>query len=252
MLVTNTETAMVSKRSLVLLVLVLLLLMEFLSPVDARVEFQYKRYTYRKKRDDKKYRTAKQRCEMSSECQGIFGVDHTKCVRICISETCYNELYGEDPLEEGEIDVRLNSFKGCLSQVAVVDFWWMASYLLQWSVFWSIQVCLSQLLSQSVLKNICVVDAASITQKCFIICKIHFILYLVVLSWDQDRVHTWCCTIPVLVLVLLQPVFTRIILHLRGTEPDKYHINSNCVNWGKILAHSSFSIIFIHNLAVQL
>ena len=122
MLVTNTETAMVSKRSLVLLVLVLLLLMEILLPVDARVEFQYKRYTYRKKRDDKKYRTAKQRCEMSSECQGIFGVEHTKCVRICISETCYSELYGEDPLEEGEIDVRLNSFKGCLSQVAVVDF----------------------------------------------------------------------------------------------------------------------------------
>lgn len=113
---------MVSKRSSVWFVLLLLLLLDILSIVDARVEFQFKRYTYRKKRDDKKYRTARQRCEMSAECQGIFGVDHTRCVRMCISETCYNELYGDDPLEEGEIDVRFNSYKGCLSQVAVVDF----------------------------------------------------------------------------------------------------------------------------------
>jgi hypothetical protein len=27
------------------------------------------------------------------------------------------QVYGEDPLEEGEIDVRLNSFKGCFHQV---------------------------------------------------------------------------------------------------------------------------------------
>lgn len=39
-----------------------------------------------------------------------------------MSEFCYNELYGEDELEEGEIDVRLNSFKGCLSQVKMEDF----------------------------------------------------------------------------------------------------------------------------------
>ena len=113
---------MASKWSSVWFALALLLLMEILSPVDARAEFQFKRYTYRKKRDDKKFRTAKQRCEMASECQGIFGVDHTKCVRMCISETCYNELYAFDPLEEGEIDVRLNSYKGCLSQVPVADF----------------------------------------------------------------------------------------------------------------------------------
>ncbi|KAK7506027.1 hypothetical protein BaRGS_00002749 [Batillaria attramentaria] len=85
-------------------------------------QYNYKHYTYRKKRDDKKYRNARQRCDMTSECQGIYGVEHTKCVRMCISEICYNELYGDDPLEEGEVDVRLNSFKGCLSQVAVADF----------------------------------------------------------------------------------------------------------------------------------
>ena len=36
--------------------------------------------------------------------------------RQCISPTCYNALYSADPLEKGEIDVRLNSFKGCFHQ----------------------------------------------------------------------------------------------------------------------------------------
>ncbi|KAL8604640.1 hypothetical protein ACOMHN_013420 [Nucella lapillus] len=112
-----------TKRKIFFITVAVLLLMEILFPaVSARVQFQFKRYTYRKKRDDKKYRSAKQRCEMSSECHGFWGVEQTKCVRMCISETCYKELYGDDPLEEGEVDVRLNSYKGCLSQVAVVDF----------------------------------------------------------------------------------------------------------------------------------
>jgi hypothetical protein len=102
-------------------VLITVLLLDNLL-VEARVQYQYKHYTFRKKRDDKKYRAAKQRCEMNGECQGIFGVDQVKCIRMCISEECYNELYSSDPLEEGEVDVRFNSFKGCLSQVAVVDF----------------------------------------------------------------------------------------------------------------------------------
>ncbi|XP_076434711.1 uncharacterized protein LOC143274699 [Babylonia areolata] len=114
---------MLTRRNVFIIAVALFLMTELLFPVtQARVQYQFKRYTYRKKRDDKKYRNAKQRCEMSSECHGLWGVDHTKCVRICISETCYNELYGDDPLEEGEVDVRLNSYKGCLSQVAVVDF----------------------------------------------------------------------------------------------------------------------------------
>ena len=37
--------------------------------------------------------------------------------RQCINPTCYNILYGSDMLEQGEIDVRLNSFKGCFHQL---------------------------------------------------------------------------------------------------------------------------------------
>ncbi|XP_033737636.1 uncharacterized protein LOC117325489 [Pecten maximus] len=95
--------------------LALLLLFE-VSTEAGGVIYNFKRYTYKKKRDDKKYRNAKTVCEVKTECLRQHGVDQTACVRQCISKFCYNELYGNDSLEEGEIDVRLNSFKGCLAQ----------------------------------------------------------------------------------------------------------------------------------------
>ncbi|KAI8749175.1 hypothetical protein BgiMline_028479 [Biomphalaria glabrata] len=106
-------------RAVLAAVLLVLLIVQLCECVK---EFPYKRYTYRKKRDDKRYKSARQRCEMEAECQGLWSVKHTKCIRMCMSEFCYNELYGDDELEEGEIDVRLNSFKGCLSQVKIEDF----------------------------------------------------------------------------------------------------------------------------------
>lgn len=81
-------------------------------------QYQYKRYTYKKKRDDKKYRNAKTPCESRPDCLARHGIDQVMCVRECMSKFCYDELYKDDPLEEGEIDVRLNSFKGCLAQQA--------------------------------------------------------------------------------------------------------------------------------------
>ena len=79
-------------------------------------QYQFKRYTYKKKRDDKKFRNAKTPCEGRPDCLAHQGVDQLMCVRECMSKFCYEELYKNDLLEEGEIDVRLNSFKGCLSQ----------------------------------------------------------------------------------------------------------------------------------------
>lgn len=52
-------------------------------------------------------------CEQSPSCWNLSGVEQTSCVRQCISPPCYNLLYTPDLLEDGEIDVRLNSFKGC-------------------------------------------------------------------------------------------------------------------------------------------
>lgn len=101
---------------------VILILTAIVYLCDGVTQYHYKHYTYRKKRDDRRYKSARQRCEMEAECQGHWGLPQTKCVRKCMSEFCYSELYGEDELEEGEIDVRLNSFKGCLSQVKMEDF----------------------------------------------------------------------------------------------------------------------------------
>ncbi|XP_045615295.1 uncharacterized protein [Procambarus clarkii] len=52
-------------------------------------------------------------CAQSPRCLELRGVHHTRCVRQCVSPSCYLDIYIHDELEEGEIDVRLASFKGC-------------------------------------------------------------------------------------------------------------------------------------------
>lgn len=101
--------------------LVCLILVTVFNLILCRKEYIFKRYTYRKKRDDKKYKSVRQHCETNADCHGLWGVKHTACIRKCMSPFCYKELYGEDDLEEGEIDVRLNSFKGCLNQASNMD-----------------------------------------------------------------------------------------------------------------------------------
>ncbi|XP_047481352.1 uncharacterized protein LOC125033692 [Penaeus chinensis] len=55
-------------------------------------------------------------CAQSPRCLELRGVQHTRCVRQCVSPSCYLDIYTHDELEEGEIDVRLSSFKGCFLQ----------------------------------------------------------------------------------------------------------------------------------------
>jgi len=41
-------------------------------------------------------------------------IDFDNCVLRCISETCYDSVYGADALEEGEVDiVRGRTFRSC-------------------------------------------------------------------------------------------------------------------------------------------
>ncbi|KAI0221342.1 hypothetical protein LSAT2_027307 [Lamellibrachia satsuma] len=77
--------------------------------------YDYKRYAYKKKqRNERRIRNVKLQCEEG--CQNKVGLDQLSCLRHCMSPQCYDELYAHDPLEEGEIDVRYNSFKGCILQ----------------------------------------------------------------------------------------------------------------------------------------
>ena len=43
----------------------------------------------------KKYSPLEKECE-TKECQGVFGLELTKCTRKCISQVCYDELYAWD------------------------------------------------------------------------------------------------------------------------------------------------------------
>ncbi|XP_020915439.1 uncharacterized protein LOC110252918 [Exaiptasia diaphana] len=82
--------------------------------VEAK-DFYFKYYSFRKKQKHAKmYKGIERECETRS-CLDLIGLEQIKCTRKCVSEACYSELYAWDELEEGEIDVRFNSFKGCVA-----------------------------------------------------------------------------------------------------------------------------------------
>ncbi|KAB0798548.1 hypothetical protein PPYR_09541 [Photinus pyralis] len=73
-------------------------------------EFPYKETS----KNEVLFREIEGACE--GGCLGKLGISKVLCVRQCISPSCYRDLYQADQLEEGEVDVRLNSFKGCFIQ----------------------------------------------------------------------------------------------------------------------------------------
>lgn len=64
------------------------------------------------------YKEFESACKQSTPCVDLKtgSLRRLKCVRECISPSCYQEIYKINDLEEGEIDVRLQSFKGCFVQ----------------------------------------------------------------------------------------------------------------------------------------
>lgn len=77
-------------------------------------EFQYKESS----KNELAFREFESACEQSATCAQLSGITRVKCIRECISPSCYQDIYQTDQLEDGEIDVRLNSFKGCFVQRA--------------------------------------------------------------------------------------------------------------------------------------
>ena len=47
---------------------------------------------------DKVYKNLKQPCEINPDCLAKRGAAQAICIRHCISEFCYNDIYAEDPV----------------------------------------------------------------------------------------------------------------------------------------------------------
>ncbi|EDS32200.1 conserved hypothetical protein [Culex quinquefasciatus] len=81
------------------------------------VTFRFPEYDYKEtSKNELAFREYESACDQSTRCSIFDGIDKTKCVRECVSPSCYHEIYKFDELEEGEIDVRLNSFRACFMQ----------------------------------------------------------------------------------------------------------------------------------------
>jgi hypothetical protein len=44
-------------------------------------------------------------CERSTECKELLPEENTMCVTKCLSQQCHEQVYGQNPLEPGEIHV---------------------------------------------------------------------------------------------------------------------------------------------------
>ncbi|XP_066254889.1 uncharacterized protein [Euwallacea similis] len=82
---------------------------------DGKVTYTFPEFPYKEsKKNEGTYREVEAACEKG--CLGKSDLSKVNCVRQCVSPSCYRDLYQQDFLEEGEVDVRLNSFKGCFIQ----------------------------------------------------------------------------------------------------------------------------------------
>ena len=84
-------------------------------------DFTYPTYTFKKKSPwARKYKNREADCREKS-CQAehmsslALNLEQLECVRKCVSHDCYDKMYAWDILEEGEVDVRATSFKGCVA-----------------------------------------------------------------------------------------------------------------------------------------
>ncbi|XP_034239800.1 uncharacterized protein LOC117644427 isoform X1 [Thrips palmi] len=87
-----------------------------IAPAD-KVVFSFPEFPYKETgKNEMAFHEYESACEQSPSCSQLASISRVRCVRECVSPSCYSEIYQSDQLEEGEIDVRLNSFKGCFVQ----------------------------------------------------------------------------------------------------------------------------------------
>lgn len=97
----------------ILLVLLILFLLPKLVEGKGRGRFKKKN---RRRRTEVIFYDTRQICEMET-CVGMIPEESMNCVQLCISPACYQEVYGDVPLEDGEIDIdRARQFEVCVKE----------------------------------------------------------------------------------------------------------------------------------------
>ena len=65
---------------------------------------------------------ARRRERETQTCAGMQPGTNMNCVNKCISESCFDEIYGEEPLEDGEVDSkRSRLFQSCARKSLVAE-----------------------------------------------------------------------------------------------------------------------------------
>lgn len=81
----------------------------------------YPKYTYKRSgHTENRLKSLSNACATKTECFNIRSspgstADKQNCILRCVSPACYDAIYAFDPLEDGEIDQRFTSYKGCFS-----------------------------------------------------------------------------------------------------------------------------------------
>jgi hypothetical protein len=72
-----------------------------------------------RKTAERKFSAIRDECQYeSTSCKSIDVIEEAmNCVHQCMSENCYHEVYSQQPLQDGEIDVsRLKDFERCVKE----------------------------------------------------------------------------------------------------------------------------------------
>ena len=70
---------------------------------------------------DRAFRARRRECE-TQKCAGMQPGTHMTCVTACISQSCFDEIYAEEPLEDGEVDSkRSRLFQSCARKSLVAE-----------------------------------------------------------------------------------------------------------------------------------
>ena len=70
---------------------------------------------------DRAFRARRRECETQT-CAGMQPGTNMNCVNACISQSCFDEIYAEEPLKDGEVDSkRTRLFQSCARKSLVAE-----------------------------------------------------------------------------------------------------------------------------------